>query len=64
MRHMTNTYYTVPEVADMLKINPVTLRRWIALGKVTAIQLPGGKEYRITSAELERITQSKTVEAA
>lgn len=56
---MTNTYYTVPEVADMLKINPVTLRRWIASGKVTAIKLPGKKEYRITAAELERITQPK-----
>lgn len=43
----------------MLKINPVTLRRWIASGKVTAIKLPGKKEYRITAAELERITQPK-----
>ena len=56
---MTNTYYTVPEVAGILKIHPVTLLRWIAAGKVAAIKLPGGKEYRITAAELERITQPK-----
>ena len=30
--------YTVKEIADMLKTNPETVRRWIRLGKLEADQ--------------------------
>lgn len=46
---------TVNEAAGVLRVHPVTLRKWIAKGRVTAVQLGGpGNAVRIDSAELER----------
>lgn len=60
---MSDTYYTIAEVAAIFKVHPVTVRRWIDRKEVEVIELPG-KNLRITGAELERITQSKTAEPA
>ena len=60
---MSDTYYTIAEVASIFKVHPVTVRRWIEREEVEVIELPG-KNLRITGAELERITKSKTAEPA
>ena len=46
------TVYTVKEVAEMLKLNIVTIRRHIESGKLKAIKV--GSVWRITEEELQR----------
>jgi excisionase family DNA binding protein len=38
---------TVAEVADALRYTEGTVRHWIRSGKLPAIQVTGGREYRI-----------------
>ncbi len=38
---------TVGEVADALRYTEGTVRHWIRTGKLPAIQVTGGREYRI-----------------
>jgi excisionase family DNA binding protein len=38
---------TVAEVADTLRYTEGTVRHWIRTGKLPAIQVTGGREYRI-----------------
>lgn len=46
-------FYLVEELAEKLRVNKMTIYRWIKAGKLTASKL--GKEYRITKAEFERL---------
>lgn len=43
--------YTPREVADIFKVDPKTVKRWISLGKLKAIRTPGG-HYRISEASV------------
>ncbi len=43
-------YQTVKEVADRLKVAEATVRRWIGLGELRAIDI--GKGWRIADADL------------
>lgn len=45
-------YFTVQEAADRLLVTPETVRRWIAAGRLPAVVLPGGREYRIYREDL------------
>lgn len=45
---------TVPEVAAALRVDPQTVRRWIADGRVAAVSV--GAHYRVTRDELTRLT--------
>lgn len=45
-------YYTIGEVAEMLKVNPESVRRWVRSEKLSAIKL-GGKYIRIESNDLK-----------
>lgn len=45
-------YRTVHEVADLLKVNEATVRRWIRDGQLRAIDI--GKGWRIADADLVR----------
>jgi excisionase family DNA binding protein len=38
---------TVGEVADTLRYTEGTVRHWIRTGKLPAIQVTGGREYRV-----------------
>ncbi|MGA2014777.1 MAG: helix-turn-helix domain-containing protein [Solirubrobacteraceae bacterium] len=38
---------TVGEIAQTLRYTEGTVRHWIRTGKLPAIQVPGGREYRI-----------------
>lgn len=46
-------FYLVEELAEKLRLNKMTIYRWIKAGKITASKL--GKHYRITRAEFERL---------
>jgi len=43
-------YYTIKEVAKMLKVAYLTVYRWIRDGKLPSVK--AGKQYRIMKSEL------------
>ena len=45
-------YYTIEEIANMLKVNPESVRRWVRSGKMKAIKL-GGKYIRVEATNLD-----------
>ena len=51
-------FLTVQEVAQLLRVNEATVRRWVKIGALDAIKLPhrGKREiYRIRQSTLESI---------
>ena len=50
---MTNEqYYSIEEVAKMIKVAYLTVYRWIRANKLQAIK--AGKQYRISKYELDK----------
>lgn len=55
---MTNEqYYTIEEVAKMLKVVYLTVYRWIQDGKLRAYK--AGKQYRISGTDLDKFMERK-----
>jgi len=53
MTRMTDEqYYSIEEVAKMLKVAYLTVYRWIQSGKLVAFK--AGKQYRVKKADLDR----------
>ena len=50
-------YYSIEEVATMLKVAYLTVYRWIRSGKLKAIK--AGKQYRIERFELDRFMKKQ-----
>ena len=50
-------YYTIDEVANMLKVAYLTVYRWIQDKKLTAYK--AGKQYRITDSDLNVFLRKK-----
>lgn len=46
-------YFTVKEVAEKLKLNIMTIYKWINQGKIKAVKL--GDTWRISKTEINRI---------
>lgn len=56
---MTNEqYYTIEEVAKMLKVAYLTVYRWIRADKLVAYK--AGKQYRIKKEDLEKFIERKS----
>jgi len=53
-------HVSIPTAAGILGVHPVTLRRWIRLGKIPVLQLPG-KQPRISRATIERLLENKSL---
>ncbi len=56
---------TVSEVAEILRVDDTTVRRWVKQGVLEAIILPHVNErlaYRIKRETLNRILESRTIE--
>lgn len=49
-------YYTIKEVAEILKVAYLTVYRWVKDGKIEAYKL--GKEYRIKKDDLDKFVES------
>jgi len=49
---MSEQYYTIKEVAKMLRVAYLTVYRWIQSGKLNSIK--AGKQYRIKKEDLDR----------
>ena len=52
-------YYTTRQIANLLTIKGITVRRWIAKGLLTAYSL--GKEYRVKKNDLDKFMQDRKV---
>ena len=50
-------YYSIKEVAKMLKVAYLTVYRWIQSGKLISVK--AGKQYRITDEELKIFLDNK-----
>ena len=53
---MEEKYYTPQEIAELLKINYMTVYRWIRAGKLEAYQVQ--KQYRIREADFNRFMEA------
>lgn len=52
-------YYTIEEVAEMLKVVYMTVYRWIKQGKLKAYRV--GKKYMIKKSEIEALIEKSKV---
>lgn len=52
------TMLTVADLAKALQVDPITIRRWIASGKLPAVKL--GKSYRIHPDALTDLLKGST----
>ena len=55
---MSTELMRVDEVAEFLRVDDTTVRRWVKLGALDAVLLPGrGKKqyYRIKKSELSKV---------
>ena len=50
-------YYSIEEVAEMLKVVYMTVYRWIQGGKLEAVK--AGKQYRIKQSQLDKFLNKK-----
>lgn len=51
------TYYTTEEVAEILKVNKESVRRWVRDGKLKSIKL-SGKFIRISQDDLNQFVEA------
>jgi len=55
-------YYSTKQVAKMLNVNPISVRRWINQGILPAFSLGKlNKEYRISKTDLENFINQRKV---
>jgi excisionase family DNA binding protein len=54
------TLLTLPEAARILKVHPITLKRWAKAHKVNLVRLPVGNRPRIARSEIERLLTQPT----
>lgn len=52
-------YYTIDEVAEMLKVVYMTVYRWIKQGKLKAFRV--GKKYMIKQSDIEALIEKSKV---
>lgn len=52
-------YYSIKEVATLLKVAYLTVYRWVAQNKLKSVK--AGKQYRISALELDKFLQMKNV---
>ena len=57
-------YLTVTEVAERLKVTPLTVRRWLNSGALGGVHLGNRAGWRITEAELSAFLESRRRPAA
>ena len=62
---MSERVLTVPEVAERLRINEETVRRWLRTGKIRGVRLGGTRAgYRIPESEVGRLLSPEPGKAA
>ena len=61
MRTVEETYFTVEEVAERLKVSNMTVYRWIKAGSLDAYKLGG--EFRITERDINQFLEDRRFRA-
>lgn len=56
---MDSPLLTVAEIADLLKVNPQTVRNWIDRGELPAVRV-GSRRVRVKQADLDAFLASST----
>jgi excisionase family DNA binding protein len=59
--NLEDTFLTVAEVADLLKLNQQTVRNWIDQGSLPALRV--GRRVRIRRSDLERMLEQGSTAA-
>ncbi len=55
-------YYTTKEIAKILGVTSITIRRWIAKGELPAIYLGTvNKEYRVSQTAFDKFLKDRKV---
>lgn len=52
-------FYSIRQIAKMLDVKGITIRRWIAKGALPAFLL--GKEYRVKKADFDKFLEKRKV---
>jgi excisionase family DNA binding protein len=60
--NLDETFLTVAEVAQLLKLNQQTVRNWIDQGKLPALRV--GRRVRIRRSDFERVLDESEIAAA
>ena len=55
---MPETLFTIEEVAEMLKVKPITVRRLIADGQIETVRV--GRQIRISESAYNKYVQENT----
>ena len=58
MQEMQSKYWTVDEIAETLRVNPQTIRRYLQSGKLNGVRLQGC--WRISDADLQNFIENRT----
>lgn len=62
---MDDQWLTVGEVAERLRVNDVTVRRWIQRGELIALNVGGKRpEYRVRQSALDTFIAAREGKAA
>ena len=56
-KNMEEKYYSIEEVAQMLKVAYLTVYRWIQAGKLEAVK--ANKQYRIKQSQLDKFLNNE-----
>jgi excisionase family DNA binding protein len=59
---MTERLLTISEVAALFRVDPKTVARWLAGGRLTRVDTPGGKP-RVRESECTGLLQPSEIEA-
>ncbi len=57
MQLVEETYYTIQDVADRLKVSYRTVFRWVHAGELAAYKL--GQEWRISEEDLKAFLEAR-----
>jgi len=58
---MSEYNLSVTEVAKILNVQPMTIRRWIGEGRLAARRVPGTKPYKLRQADVDALIQGSEV---
>lgn len=50
------TFWTIPDVANIMQVTPATVRRWVREGRLKDRKVPGTRKILILASELESLT--------
>ncbi len=53
-------YLRVPEVANRLRVDPETVRRWLRAGKLHGVLISQQGGYRVPESELQRFIAERS----